>query len=98
MISDHVKNLDSQADKDSFTALIGPLIDAATPYTKSSALGVDESERAQIEFIKIFLDDGSMLNYGFTRESHMLTRLINFVNPRKEIMAMFLLYVELMQD
>jgi len=53
MISDHTEGLGSQADKDSFTALTGPLIDAASPYTKSSALGVGGSERAMIEFINI---------------------------------------------
>jgi len=53
MISDYAETLDNQSDKDSFTALIGPLVDAAAPYTKSDALGVGGSERALQEFLKI---------------------------------------------
>ena len=53
MISDHAETLNDPAERDSFTVLTGPLVDAAAPYTRSNALGVGGSERALQGFLNI---------------------------------------------
>jgi hypothetical protein len=53
MVVHHAESLDVKSEKDAFVTSINPLLDAASPYTKSSASGVGGSERALNGFLEI---------------------------------------------